>query len=111
MQYNRFELDDESTDLCTIATPSGLYQYCRLPVGICQSPDIAQEVMEYTLRDIDDVEVYIDDIAFFSSTFILHLSLTDLVLYRLETNGFTVNPRECEWAVTGSLLWVSSLAT
>ena len=31
-------------------------------MGIKQSPDIAQEIMEHTLRGIDDVDVYIDDI-------------------------------------------------
>jgi hypothetical protein len=37
-------------------------------MGICQSPDIAQEVMEKVLRDIsDDIEVYIDDIGIFSN--------------------------------------------
>jgi hypothetical protein len=40
-----------------------------------------------------------DDIACYSSNFTSHLSLIDLVLHRLETNGFTVNARKCEWAV------------
>jgi Reverse transcriptase (RNA-dependent DNA polymerase) len=60
MQYYTFELDEESRDLCTICTPFGNYRYNRLPMGIKQSPDIAQQIMEDLFRNCDDVDVYID---------------------------------------------------
>ena len=99
MQYYTFVLDDESKELCTIATPFGLYKYNRLPMGISQSPDIAQEVMENVLRDIDDIEVYIDDIAVFSSDFDQHLAVIRKILTRLRDKGFIANPRKCEWCI------------
>ena len=57
MQYYTFVLDNKSKKLCTIATSFSLYKYNRLPMGICQSPDIAQEIMELILRNILDIEV------------------------------------------------------
>jgi Reverse transcriptase (RNA-dependent DNA polymerase) len=98
MQYYTFKLDKESAKLCTIATPFGLYQYRRLPMGVNQSPDIAQEIIEKVLRGINDIKNYLDDIGCFSETWEAHLQLLDTVLHWLEVNGFTVNPSKCKWA-------------
>ena len=99
MQYYTFVLDDESKALCTIATPFGLYRYNRLPMGVCQSPDVAQEIMEKVLHAIKDIEIYIDDIACFSNDWDRHLNLLETVLKRLQDKGFIINPRECEWGI------------
>ena len=99
MQYYTFVLDEPSRNLCTFATPFGLYRYCRLPMGISESPDIATEKMHAVLDDIKGIEFYMDDIGVFSSTWSTHLSLLSTVLGRLEQVGFTINPLKCEWAV------------
>ena len=99
MQYYTFVLDEPSRNLCTFATPFGLYRYCRLPMGVSELPDIATEMMHSVLNDIDSIELYMDDIVVFTTTWPDHLSLLSTVLGRLEDVGFTINPLKCEWAI------------
>ena len=80
MHYYTFELDPSSQDLCAICTPFGNYKYQRLAMGISQSPDIAQEVMETIFRELDETDVYIDDVGCFSSSWEEHLASLTKVL-------------------------------
>ena len=73
MHYYTFELDEASKDLCTICTPFGNYRYNRLPMGVSQSPDIAQEIMETLFKDLQETDVYIDDVGVFNDSSEQHL--------------------------------------
>ena len=99
MQFYTFLLDKHSRNLCTICTPFGNYQYCRLRMSVKQSPDISQEIMESLFRDLDEVDVYIDDVGIFSNTWQEHLDSINKVLSILEKHNFSVNPLKCEWGV------------
>ena len=99
MCFYTYVLDSKSKKYTTISTPFGLFHYNRLPMGTNQSPDIAQEELEKTLQGIDNVEKYIDDIAIFSNNWNDHIRTLDLVFQRLQQNGFSINPKKCEWAV------------
>eukprot|EP00978_Attheya_sp_CCMP212_P040045 scaffold214546_cov38-Attheya_sp.AAC.1 len=99
MQYYTFELDDETSDLCTIATPFGVYRYKRLPMGVTPAPDIAQEIMDELFHLIKECDVYIDDVGVFSDDFDEHLKSLHKILTILQEHGFTINPDKCEWTV------------
>ena len=66
-------------------------------MGVCQSPDIAQEIMEAVLQGLAEVEIYIDDIGIFLNSWEEHQASVRTVLDWLQSNGFTINPSKCKW--------------
>ena len=62
MGYYHIELDPESSRLSTIVLPWGKYEYLKLPMGLCNSPDIFQEKMNELFSGLDYVRAYIDDL-------------------------------------------------
>jgi hypothetical protein len=68
-------------------------------MGLKCSPDIAQAAMENVLSDIEDADVYIDDVGAFSNDWDHHVNLLSTILRQLCENGFTINPLKCEWAI------------
>ena len=92
MQYYTFGLDEESSNLCVIVTPFGKFRYKCLPMGICQSTDIAQEIMEHVFHDMDDIKCFLDDIGIFSNSYEEHMVTIRTVLMHLQHNNFSVNP-------------------
>jgi hypothetical protein len=99
MKYYTLELDEPSKNLCAICTLFGNYRYNRLPMGVNQSPDIAQEVMEDLFRSFDEIDVYLDDVGAFSPNWDSHCQSLTHILALLERSNITVNPLKCEWAV------------
>ncbi len=55
--------------------------------------------MENTLHDVDDAEVYINDVGASSPNWEHHGKLLCTILTILQENGFTVNPVECNCVV------------
>jgi hypothetical protein len=88
MGYYHIELSPSSKCLCTIVMPFGKYEFQRLPMGLCNSPDIFQERMYEIFSDLEYVRVYIDDLLVTSYlTFEEHLQKLELVFSRLSEAG------------------------
>jgi len=104
--FYTYRLDEASSWLCILVTPFGKFHHLCLPMGMMQSPDWAQVVLEEIFKDLlqDGVECYIDDVGLFTNAseehpWVHHLQHLPEVLSCLEENGFTINPQKCKWAV------------
>ena len=65
MQFYTFELDEESSWLCVIMMPFGKFCYLHLLMGVCNSPNFAQEIMEDIFRDMfPDIEFFLTTLEF-----------------------------------------------
>ena len=95
MGYYHIELSPASKRLCTIVLPFGKYEYQRLPMGLCNSPDIFQEKMSELMEGLEYVRAYIDDVlALTTGSWDDHLEKLEEVLKRLADAGLKVNAKK-----------------
>jgi hypothetical protein len=78
---------------CTIVLPWGKYEYLRLPMGLCNSPNIFQEKMSELMVGLEFVRAYIDNLLVLVSkgNFATHLEHLEHVFTRLVEAGLKVN--------------------
>ncbi len=98
--YFHIELDPQSRPLTTTITHSGLFQYCRLPMGLTDSASVFQRLVSQTLADCPGCIAYIDDILIFGKTSAEHSANLQQVLQKLNDNNFRLNLSKCEFNVS-----------
>ena len=92
MGYYHILLDPDARKYCTIVLPWGKYEYLRLPMGLCNSPDIFQEKMSELMVGLEFARAYIDDLLCLTrGSFDEHLDHLEQFLSRLLTAGLKVN--------------------
>ena len=92
MGYYHIVLSPNSRKMCTVVFPWGKYEYTRLPMGLCNSPDIFQEKMGELMQDLEFTRAYIDDLLVISTgSFEDHLNKLEQVFTRLVKAGLKVN--------------------
>lgn len=88
-------------DKTTVVTHLGKYRFTVMPFGLKNAPATFQRLMDDLLRDLAEfTNVYIDDVAIFSSTWQDHLAHIRSVLTRLQQEGLTIQPAKSQLGVT-----------
>lgn len=96
----------------TFCTPFGLFEYNRMPFGLCNAPSTFQRLMQRLFGDqqCQSVLLYLDDIVVFSSSVEQHLMRLEVVLCRLEQQGLKAKLEKCsffqkEVRYLGHIIW------
>ena len=95
--YWQIELDPKSKEKSAFTTHCGLFEFNRMPFGLCNAPATFQRLMQSVLAGLEGriCFVYIDDILVCSRTFEEHLSHLKQVFDRLRQAHLKLKPKKC----------------
>ena len=92
-------MSEDSKEKTAFITHNGLYEFNRLPFGLCNSAATFQRAMTHILRGLewDICLVYIDDLIIFSRSFDEHLLHLEQVFKRLREADVKLKPSKCHF--------------
>ena len=116
--YWQVELDEDARQKSAFVVRSGLYQFTRMPFGLCNAPSTFERLMEMVLAGLqwETCLVYIDDVIVFGNTVEHSVERLAEVFKRLRAAGLKLKPRKCrlfqkEVAYLGHIVSAEGVAT
>lgn len=97
--YWQVEVHPADREKTAFATPLGLYEFNRMPFGLCNAPATFQRLMQRCLSGltVESVLVYLDDIIIYSANFTDHLKHLNAVFHRLWKHGLKLRVDKCSF--------------
>lgn len=95
--YWQVEVHPSDKEKTAFATPVGLYQFERMPFGLCNAPATFQRLMQRCLggQVHDFLLIYLDDVILYSPCFDSHLGHLERVFAKLQEHGLKLQPVKC----------------
>lgn len=95
--YFQVAMDGADRAKTAVTTPFGLFEWSRMPFGLCNAPATFQRLMGVVLGDLtfEVLLIYLDDIMVFSNDFETHCERLELVFRRLRQHGLKLKPSKC----------------
>jgi hypothetical protein len=95
-------MDEESVPKSAFVTYFGLYEFVRMPFGMCNAPATFQRLMETILTDLlwNKCFAYIDDVLVSSPDFDGHLKSLQKVFDRIREAGLHLKAQKCHFLKT-----------
>ncbi|XP_059224057.1 uncharacterized protein LOC131997313 [Stomoxys calcitrans] len=83
-----------------VITPFGLFEFLRMPFGLCNAAQTFQRFIDEVCRGLHFVFVYIDDVCVFSKSEEEHLEHLKILFERFKKYGIFINPSKCVFGQT-----------
>ena len=76
---------------------SGLYEFTRMPMGLCNAPATFSRLMDHVLgnENFHSLLIYLDDVLVFGKSVDEMLQRLDLVFSKLRAFGLKIKPQKC----------------
>ena len=99
--YCQVPVAEEDRPKTAFTNPRALYQFKKMPFGLCRAPATFQRMMDQVIRGMHKFSsAYLDDLIIFSTTWEDHLTHLRAVLSRLQELGLTTKPSKCQFGMT-----------
>ncbi|KAK5913555.1 hypothetical protein CgunFtcFv8_008078 [Champsocephalus gunnari] len=97
--YNQVPVAEKDRAKTAFCTPFGLFEFERMPFGLCNAPGTFQRRMERIFGDqsLQSVLLYLDDVIVFSTSIEQHLQQLEMVLSRFQMKGLKAKMSKCHF--------------
>ena len=96
--YNQVPVSEPDKQKTAFCTPFGLFEWNRMPFGLCNAPSTFQRLMQRMFGEQQcESLLYLDDIIVFSSSVSQHVQRLEVVLDRLQREGLKVKLSKCSF--------------
>lgn len=98
-KYNQVPVAEADKLKTAFCTPFGLFEFNRMPFGLCNAPGTFQRLMEHIFGDqrYQSILLYLDDVIIFSTTVEQHLEWLEEVFARLQKQNLKVKLSKCQF--------------
>jgi RNase H-like domain found in reverse transcriptase/Reverse transcriptase (RNA-dependent DNA polymerase) len=95
--YHQVAMAEEDQEKTAFVTPFGLYQWTRMPFGLCGAVQTFSRLMQGVMSEhiMRIMLAYLDDILIYAPDFTSHLANLRTILARLRDIGLKLNPEKC----------------